>query len=57
LKDADQVIPLLFSKAFGQANLFYWKYDYATSSYKLLLAKILCSEEVLTEKYLASPFW
>jgi len=57
LKDNDQQISLLFSKAFGQANLFYWKYDYATSSYKLLLAKILCSEEFLTEKYLAPPFW
>ncbi len=57
LKDADQIIPLLFSKAFGQANSFYWKCDYTTSSYKLLLAKILCSEEVLAEKYHAPPFW
>jgi hypothetical protein len=46
--------------AFGQANLFYGKCEYATSANKILnnmvLAKFI-SEEVLTENYLAPPPW
>lgn len=47
LSDADQIIPLLFSNAFGHTNPFCWKSEYVASSYKLLLATIFCSEEVL----------
>jgi len=59
LKDANQIIPLLFSKTFGQTNPFNGKCDYATSYnknlIKLLLGKILFSEEVLAENYLGPP--
>ena len=56
LKDNDQQISLLFSKAFGQANPFYRECNYLNSSNKYLinlrLAKVLCSEN-----YLAPPPW
>jgi hypothetical protein len=61
LKDIDLQILLLFAKAFGQANPFYWECDYLNSSIKdlinLLLTKILCSEKTLSENYLAPPPW
>ena len=61
LKDTDQIIRLLFSMAFGQANLFYGKCKYATSANKILnnmvLAKFFFSEEISTKNYLASPPW
>ena len=61
LKDANQIIPLLLSKAFGQANPFYRKFDHATScnksNIKMLFGKILFFEEVLAENYLGPPSW
>ena len=41
LKDTDQIIRLLFSMAFGQANLFYGKCKYATSANKILNNMVL----------------
>jgi hypothetical protein len=59
LLDIDQQISLMFSMAFGQANLFYRECDYLNSYNKdlinLLLAKVLCSEQTLSENYLAPP--
>ena len=56
VKDNDQQISLLFSKAFGQANPFYRQCNYLNSSNKYLinlrLAKVLSSEN-----YLAPPPW
>ena len=59
LKDAYQIIPLLFSKTFGQTNPFYGNVTMQPHIIRIssscCLVKFFFSEEALAENYLGPP--